>query len=139
MQTLKNTINPAMLKQLSNIAAPPSRVQVNPYIPQRNGAAPEDVYMKTVARHDPKTERERGLQLWEKELLESAEVKRKTTVAQICAYPLYDITRVQQLTPVSHPDFLDYYCQHPSIALIGPLADGTQSTCLDTFPTARSV
>ena len=89
MQTLKTTINPAMLKQLSNIAAPPSRVQVNPYIPQRNGAAAEDVYMKTQARHDPKSERERGLQLWEKELLESAEVKRKTTVAQICTWGLY--------------------------------------------------
>lgn len=95
MQTMKNTINPAMLKQLSSIPSHVSgpihgapRSAVNPYAVNRGHVqeASEDVYMRTAARHDTKIEKERGLQLWEKELLEKAEVRRKATVAQICEW-----------------------------------------------------
>ncbi|GFZ49558.1 non-specific serine/threonine protein kinase [Saitozyma sp. JCM 24511] len=99
MQTMKNTVNPAMLKSLAAIPAPapvaaPAQhkhphAQVQQLVPQRSQAAhahiyggSEDVYMKT-AKHDVRTEKEKGLQLWERELLDSQEVKRKATVAQI--------------------------------------------------------
>lgn len=92
MQTMKNTINPAMLKSLASIPAPtpvPKQQQqkapANPYAVQRNGQGygSEDVYMKT-SRPETRVEKERGLELWEKEMLEKAEVRRKATVAQIC-------------------------------------------------------
>ncbi|WVR00002.1 hypothetical protein IAU59_007144 [Kwoniella sp. CBS 9459] len=96
MQTMKNTVNPAMLKQLASIPAqPPSGLPLrtgatqqahgaaaNPYAIQRGQAYAEDVHMKTQ-RHEARTEKERGLQLWERELIESAEMRRKATVAQI--------------------------------------------------------
>jgi len=58
-----------------------------------------------------------ALQLWEKELLDSSEVKRKATVAQLCLYPWFALLvsvanslvwcdRVETLL-----DFLDYYFQ----------------------------
>ena len=82
MQTMKNTVNPAMLKQLASVPAHsglpvPSRPA--PALPPR---MMEDVHMKTQRNE---TRAERGvLQPWERELLESAEVRRKATVAQIC-------------------------------------------------------
>ncbi|WWC90715.1 uncharacterized protein L201_005652 [Kwoniella dendrophila CBS 6074] len=101
MQTMKNTINPAMLKQLSSIPPhnpnsakdyQPAQAQrsnvnaqgpANPYAIQRGGNNyNEDVHMRTQ-RHETRHEKERGLQLWERELVESAEMKRKATVAQI--------------------------------------------------------
>lgn len=107
MQTMKNTVNPAMLKSLAAIPAPApasapaahkhQHAPAQQLVPQRSQAAhahiyggSEDVYMKT-AKHDVRTEKEKGLQLWERELLDSQEVKRKATVAQIF--------------------FLDYYCE----------------------------
>lgn len=90
MQTMKNTINPAMLKSLANIPPPAPRQQhsvANPYAIQRNGQAyaSDDVHMKT-SRPETRVEKERGLQLWERELLEKAEMRRKATVAQICEH-----------------------------------------------------
>ena len=41
--------------------------------------------MKT-AKPEPKLEKERRLELWERELLDKAETKRKATVAQICVW-----------------------------------------------------
>ncbi|KAK8854791.1 hypothetical protein IAR55_003530 [Kwoniella newhampshirensis] len=101
MQTMKNTVNPAMLKQLANIhaSAPgpaPTQVPapnqalkvpqgaVNPYAIQRssNAYTSEDVHMKTQ-KMETRVEKERGLQLWERELLENPDVRRKATVAQI--------------------------------------------------------
>jgi hypothetical protein len=104
---MKNTVNPAMLKSLAAIPAPApasapaahkhQHAPAQQLVPQRSQAAhahiyggSEDVYMKT-AKHDVRTEKEKGLQLWERELLDSQEVKRKATVAQIF--------------------FLDYYCE----------------------------
>ncbi len=88
MQTMKNTVNPAMLKSLASIPPPASKTHQapgNPYAVQRNGRgyASEDVYMKT-AKLETRVEKEKGLELWERELLEKAETKRKATVAQIC-------------------------------------------------------
>ncbi|KAK6910491.1 AGC/NDR/NDR-UNCLASSIFIED protein kinase [Kwoniella mangroviensis CBS 10435] len=99
MQTMKNTINPAMLKQLSSIPAPAQQQPViqrsngagngtqghpvNPYAIQRGANAyNEDVHMKTQ-RYETQHDKPRGLQLWERELLESPDMKRKATVAQI--------------------------------------------------------
>lgn len=95
MQTMKNTVNPAMLKQLAAIPpqgaapalAPPLPARAPPanghlYAAHRNLAS-EDVQMRT-AKHDVKPEEKRQLQLWERELLEKAEVRRKATVAQLC-------------------------------------------------------
>ena len=79
MQTLKDTIDPKMLKQLSNITAPPSKVAMNGFT--SNGGS-EDVHMKTHAKSMSKSER--GLSTWERQLLESPDTKRKATVAQIC-------------------------------------------------------
>jgi non-specific serine/threonine protein kinase len=103
MQTMKNTVNPSMLKSLAAIPPSPKHAPhhpapapaANPYaIPRGQAQAQmygsEDVHMRT-AKHDVRNEKEKGLQLWEKELLESQEVKRKATVAQIY--------------------FLDYYCR----------------------------
>jgi non-specific serine/threonine protein kinase len=120
MQTMKNTVNPAMLKSLAAIPAPapgpapapisshkPQLAPAQQLVPQRSQAAhahiyggSEDVYMKT-AKHDVRTEKEKGLQLWERELLDSQEVKRKATVAQIF--------------------FLDYYCEPQSLRLCDPV------------------
>ncbi|AFR95626.2 non-specific serine/threonine protein kinase [Cryptococcus neoformans C23] len=96
MVTMKNTVNPAMLKQLASIpqhnqaaSSAPAVAQkqsnpLNSYAAQRGGAyQPDDVHMKTAARHDTRYEKERGLQLWERELLETPDVRRKATVAQI--------------------------------------------------------
>jgi non-specific serine/threonine protein kinase len=89
MQTLKNTVNPAMLKQLASI--PQGIQQVLPVASRPAPALParmmmhqsEDVHMRTQ-RNETRAGERGGLQLWERELLESAEVRRKATVAQIC-------------------------------------------------------
>lgn len=84
MQTMKNTVNPAMLKELLHLPAPVA-TRAPPPLPMRNMHM-EDIHMKTQ-RADGRTERERGvLQPWERELLDSQEVRRKATVAQICKY-----------------------------------------------------
>lgn len=107
MQTMKNTINPAMLKQL---AAPASTAPVSSGpVPHRQaplppasahlyaahrGLASEDIHMRT-AKHEVKPEKDRQLQPWEKELLDKTEVRRKATVAQICELVWSDKTDVQ--------------------------------------------
>lgn len=90
MQTMKNTVNPAMLKQLASI--PQGVQQVLPVASRPAPALParmmmhqsEDVHMRTQRNETRAGEKGGGLQLWERELLESAEVRRKATVAQIC-------------------------------------------------------
>ncbi|WVQ81848.1 hypothetical protein IAT38_003975 [Cryptococcus sp. DSM 104549] len=100
MMTMKNTVNPAMLKQLATAPAaerqapaaptpvaapapaPVQKYQGNAYAAQRGGAYQEDIHMKT-ARHDTRMDKEKGLQLWERELLDTPDVRRKATVAQI--------------------------------------------------------
>ena len=81
MQTMKNTINPAMLKQLAAQPAPVSRSAL-PVLPPRSS---EDIHMRT-SKPETKSEKIRGLAPWEKELLESDEMRRKATVAQICEW-----------------------------------------------------
>lgn len=87
MNTMKNTVNPAMLKQLAAIPpAPPARRgerEEAPARPSRLGAVLEDVHMRTV-KHEPVVEKPRGLEDWEKKLVEKADNKRKATVAQLC-------------------------------------------------------
>ncbi|WVN85891.1 uncharacterized protein L203_101044 [Cryptococcus depauperatus CBS 7841] len=122
MATMKNSVNPTMLKQLANVPqqsqaqslVPKQPNHANFYAAQRGGAYADDVQMRT-AKHDTKHEKERGLQLWERELLESPDVRRKATVAQIY--------------------FLDYYFD-----LLGYLA--SRKKRLETFSadtTARNV
>lgn len=83
MQTVKNTINPNMLKSLAAIPAS-NKQAVNPYAIQRGGmlGGGDDVHMKTVARQE--TTKQRQLEMWERELLEKPDMRRKATVAQIC-------------------------------------------------------
>jgi len=84
MQTMKNTVNPAMLKQLANIPpAPPRKERDEPIRPGRMAPVAEDVHMRTV-KHEPVMEKPKGLEEWEKRLVESADSKRKATVAQLC-------------------------------------------------------
>lgn len=45
----------------------------------------DDITMDTAK--GATTMKQSGFQLWERELLESSEVKRKATVAQLCASP----------------------------------------------------
>lgn len=72
--------------------------------------APDDVRMDTARGSG--TLRGGGFQLWEKELLESNEVKRKATVAQLCeCVPLALATRAAGLTGARPVDVLDYYFQ----------------------------
>lgn len=84
MQTMKNTVNPAMLKQLASIPPAPSRRErEEPIRPGRMAPVAEDVHMRTV-KHEPVVEKPKGLEEWEKRLVESADSKRKATVAQLC-------------------------------------------------------
>jgi hypothetical protein len=86
MQTMKNTVNPAMLKQLASIPpapAPARREREEPIRPGRMAPVAEDVHMRTV-KHEPVVEKPKGLEEWEKRLVESADSKRKATVAQLC-------------------------------------------------------
>jgi hypothetical protein len=90
MQTMKNTVNPAMLKQLANIPpAPPRKEREEPIRPGRMAPVAEDVHMRTV-KHEAVMEKPKGLEEWEKRLVESADSKRKATVAQLCEYLLVD-------------------------------------------------
>ncbi|EIW67258.1 hypothetical protein TREMEDRAFT_40420 [Tremella mesenterica DSM 1558] len=84
MQTIKNTINPAMLKQLAIGSAAKSSGNGTPSRGQgHTQSSSEDVHMKTARMDTRMPEKERGLQLWEREMLEKSDVKRKATVAQI--------------------------------------------------------
>jgi cell cycle protein kinase DBF2 len=69
---------------------------------------PGDVRMET-ARGGTTIKQQAAFRLWERELLESAEVKRKATVAQLCMkiWKLLQYTSLK-LTSV---DFLDFYFQ----------------------------
>ena len=108
MQTMKNTVNPAMLKSLASIPAPQTAVAkpLNPYAVQRNGQGygSEDVYMKTAKHETSAVHKERGLEAWERELLEKADVRRKATVAQICGLSVFLLEF--RLTPVLSHRFL---------------------------------
>lgn len=87
MQTMKNTVNPAMLKQLASIPpAAPRREREEPIRPGRMAPVAEDVHMRTV-KHEAVVEKPKGLEEWEKRLVESADSKRKATVAQLCESP----------------------------------------------------
>lgn len=98
MQTMKNTVNPAMLKQLASLPPTPSRRDDNaPVRPSRLNPVMEDVHMRTV-KHEPIIEKPRGLEEWEKKLLEKAENKRKATVAQLCQ------SGSDQIESVGHAD-----------------------------------
>lgn len=80
MQTMKGTMNPAMLKQLSNIPQPTHNA--HGVVPHRGQPMRgEDVHMQTQYR--PQT-KERQLTMWEREIAERPDVRRKATVAQIC-------------------------------------------------------
>jgi hypothetical protein len=86
MQTMKNTVNPAMLKQLAQMPpAPPARREREEAIRPGSRLPPssEDVHMRTV-KHEPVVEKPKGLEEWEKRLVETADNKRKATVAQLC-------------------------------------------------------
>lgn len=91
MQTMKNTVNPAMLKQLAALppAPPPRRERERDEVakPSRLGAVMEDVHMRTV-KHEAAVEKPKGLEDWEKRLVEKAENKRKATVAQLCKHSI---------------------------------------------------
>ena len=69
-------------------------------------AIDSDVHMET-ARTGPK--QGAGFELWEKELLESPEIKRKATVAQLCMLFWLKGLTMNRLTNLV--DFLDYYFQ----------------------------
>lgn len=69
------------------------------------GAWSDDISMDTA--RNATTVKAGGFQLWERELLQSAEVKRKATVAQLCEH------LILRPSPISSsmllPVFLDYY------------------------------
>jgi cell cycle protein kinase DBF2 len=48
------------------------------------GWDPDDVRMETAKAYPTSGSRGPALKLWERELLDSSEVKRKATVAQLC-------------------------------------------------------
>ena len=92
MQTMKNTVNPAMLKHMSNIPTPAPAASrpvppLPPHAPQHlapSRSANEDIHMRT---HRQETRAEKGVLSPEhRALLESQEVRRKATVAQICEF-----------------------------------------------------
>ena len=69
--------------------------------------APDDIYMET-ARPGTTVKQNVIFKPREKELLDSAEVKRKATVAQLCLSPFC----ISGFRPDDHQsDFLDYYFQ----------------------------
>lgn len=106
MQTMKNTVNPAMLKQLAALPpAPPARRENEPTRPSRLNPAMEDVHMRTV-KHEPVVDKPKGLEDWEKKLVEKADNKRKATVAQLCKPSRFEGKGIS-LTDL---DFLEYYC-----------------------------
>jgi cell cycle protein kinase DBF2 len=72
----------------------------------------DDIQMETARAGT--TMKQGGLQMWERELLESSEIKRKATVAQLCT-SIWAIACGEVMTSIacSHfsLDFLDYYFQ----------------------------
>jgi non-specific serine/threonine protein kinase len=107
MQTMKNTVNPAMLKQLAALPpAPPARRERDePSRLSRLNPVMEDVHMRTV-KHEPVVEKPKGLEDWEKKLVEKADNKRKATVAQLCKLSV----PYKSGTSADTVDFLEYYC-----------------------------
>ena len=68
------------------------------------GTWSDDIAMDTA--RNMTTMKGSGFQLWERELLQSAEVKRKATVAQLCEHSFhFSAISSSKLLPV----FLDYY------------------------------
>lgn len=65
-----------------------------------------DIHMDTV--RSSTTVKQGGFQLWERELLDSPEVKRKATVAQLCELSSRFLSK---LNSPSSKDFFDYYFQ----------------------------
>lgn len=65
--------------------------------------------MKT-AKIETSAPKEKGLALWEREVLEKPEVRRKTTVAQICGF-IDSMKRKSSANQCWALDFLDYYCR----------------------------
>jgi len=94
MMTMKGSVTPAVLKAAEKVPPPlPARGDHHyhyqkaahlgvPGAPTQRAYA-EDVHMRTAKPEETQVA-PRGLSLWERELLDSAEVKRKATVAQIC-------------------------------------------------------
>jgi cell cycle protein kinase DBF2 len=70
----------------------------------------DDIRMETA--RGATTLKQGGFQVWERELLESSEVKRKATVAQLCKLNINSTDDIHFLhwIPISL-DFLDYYFQ----------------------------
>lgn len=67
----------------------------------------KDIYMETARGATSTVKAGPAFQVWEKDLLESGEVKRKATVAQLCTLEF-----VFLLIPLNlDVDFLDYYFQ----------------------------
>jgi cell cycle protein kinase DBF2 len=67
----------------------------------------DDIRTET-AKAGTTTMKQGGLLLWERELLNSSEVKRKATVAQLCGF----ISALWcHAANIASPDFLDYYFQ----------------------------
>lgn len=74
----------------------------------------KDIYMDTAKANT--TVKQGAFKVWEKELLESPEVRRKATVAQLCEYSARaGLPRVliifHHVSPLPSTDFLDYYFQ----------------------------
>lgn len=90
MMTMKGSVNPAAAKAADKNHAYHYQKQQHlgvPPVPSAPRFNDEDVRMRTAK---PDTQVERGLTLWERELVDSAEVRRKATVAQICTYCIVD-------------------------------------------------
>ena len=68
----------------------------------------DDIRMETA--RGATTLKQGGFQVWERELLESSEVKRKATVAQLCKSNINTDDIILTLDSISL-DFLDYYFQ----------------------------
>lgn len=75
-------------------------------LPDVRMATPSNDIIMETARSGT-TLKNNKFQLWERELLESPEVRRKSTVAQLCTWCY---ARIQFMLKPS-PDFLDYYFQ----------------------------
>lgn len=87
MHTMKGSVSPALLKQPTtpnkhqyHYVQPAQREVKHLAVPGRQ-AHDEDVRMRTAKAE---TTKEKVLEPWEREVLASAEVKRRATVAQIC-------------------------------------------------------
>lgn len=73
------------------------------------GTSSEDVRMETA--RGGTTIRHNKFKPWERQLVESPEVRRKATVAQLCPSHVSDPSSESMLTGSTCIDFLDYYFQ----------------------------